>query len=123
MDAEGVVSAKSQGVATVTATVEYNGKSVSGSYSLKVMPDLSLSELKVAGKSILKSGLREYSFIGKASSKAPQVSAKSVDPSLRVVVEQAPAVPGTAAVRVIDDITSRVCILCSFRSEGCIGRV
>ena len=106
VDAEGLVSAKSQGVATVTATVEYNGKSVSGSYSLKVMPDLSLSELKVAGKSILKSGLREYSFIGKASSKAPQVSAKSVDPSLRVVVEQAPAVPGTAAVRVIDDITS-----------------
>ena len=36
VDAEGVVSAKSQGVATVTATVEYNGKSVSGSYSLKV---------------------------------------------------------------------------------------
>lgn len=106
VDAQGVISAKSQGVATVTASVKYNGKCVSGSYSVKVMPDLALGELKVAGKSILKAGVQEYSFIRKASSSAPVVSAKCADPGLRVVVDQAPAVPGTATVKVIDDVTS-----------------
>lgn len=106
VDARGHVIAKAQGVATVTATVDFNGKSVSGSYSVKVMPDLSLSELKVAGKSILKAGTRQYSVIRSASATAPKVSAKVADPSLKVVVEQASSVPGTAVVKVIDEVTS-----------------
>ena len=106
VDAEGRILAKSQGVATITVNVNYGGKCVSSSYSVKVMPDLSLSELRISGKNILKAGVKQYSFVRKASSSAPQIAAKALDPSLRVEIQQAQAVPGTAVVKVIDDKTS-----------------
>ena len=80
VDAEGRIFAKSQGVATITATVSYEGKCVSSSYVVKVMPDLSLAELRLDGKNILKAGVKQYSFVRKASSVAPQLSAKAADP-------------------------------------------
>jgi regulation of enolase protein 1 (concanavalin A-like superfamily) len=70
------------------------------------MPDLELASLKVAGKSVLKSGVNQYGFVRKASAKAPVVAATAKDASLRVVVEQAQAVPGTAVIKVIDDVTA-----------------
>ena len=68
------------------------------------MPELSLSSLKVDGKSILKAGTDQYSIVGKAG-KAPVVAATAADPSLDVVIEQAKAVPGTALVTVLDNVT------------------
>lgn len=106
VDAEGRIFAKSQGVATITATVSYEGKCVSSSYVVKVMPDLSLAELRLDGKNILKAGLKQYSFVRKASSVAPQLSAKAADPELRVEIRQAESVPGTAVVKLIDDKTA-----------------
>ena len=103
---DGVVKAEGQGVATVTVYVEYEGVTRSGSYAVKVMPDLSLASLTVGGKSVLKADVSQYSVLGKASAAAPEVSAKAADPSLEVVVEQAEAVPGTAVVRVVDKVTS-----------------
>lgn len=103
---DGVVKAEGQGVATVTVYVEYDGVMRSGSYAVKVMPDLSLASLTVGGKSVLKAGVSQYSVLGKASATAPEVGAKAADPSLEVVVEQAEAVPGTAVVRVVDKVTS-----------------
>ena len=106
VDENGKITAKSQGVATITVDVTVDGKTVSDTYSVKVMPDLSLSTLKVAGKSVLKNDVNQYSFVRKASASAPAVAATAKDPSVRVVVEQAPAVPGTAVVKVVDDVTS-----------------
>ncbi len=101
---DGKVTANSMGVATITAKVTYKGTVASGSFALKVMPELTLNSLKVDGKSILKAGVDQYSIVGKAG-KAPAVSATAADPGLDVVIEQAAAVPGTAVVRVIDYIT------------------
>ena len=103
---DGKVKAAGQGVATVYADVTWNGKTVSSSFSVKVMPDLSLAGLKIDGKSYFKAGTTQYSVIRKASAKAPTVTATAKDPALRVEIEQASAVPGTAVIRIIDDITA-----------------
>ena len=105
IDANGKVTAKSQGVATITVEVTVDGVTVSDTYSVKVMPDLTLASLKVAGKSVLKNGESQYSFLRKASATAPEVAATAKDASLRVVVDQAEAVPGTAVITVNDDVT------------------
>ena len=101
---DGRIIAGSMGVATVTAKVTYKGTVASGSYAVKVMPELTLGSLKVDGKSVLKPGVNQYSIVRKAGA-APMVEAVASDPSLTVDVEQAPAVPGTAVIRVIDYIT------------------
>ncbi|MBR4134664.1 MAG: glycoside hydrolase family 3 C-terminal domain-containing protein [Bacteroidales bacterium] len=101
---DGKLTAGRMGVATIAAKVTYKGTVASGSFALKVMPELSLSSLKVDGKSILKAGTDQYSIVGKAG-KAPVVAATAADPSLDVVIEQAKAVPGTALVTVLDNVT------------------
>ncbi|MBQ0044943.1 MAG: glycoside hydrolase family 3 C-terminal domain-containing protein [Bacteroidales bacterium] len=105
VDANGLVTAKSMGVATITAKVTVDGKTVSGSYAIKVNPELALATLTVDGKSILKSGMNQYSIVRKASAKAPVVKATAKDSKLEVVVKQADEVPGTAIVKVIDNVT------------------
>lgn len=105
VDNNGKITAVSMGVATITATVTANGKSVSDSYAVKVMPELSLSSLKVDGKSILKAGQIQYSVLGKAGAKAPVVTATTTDPNIAIDIKQASAVPGTAVVTVTDYVT------------------
>lgn len=102
VDANGLLTAVGAGIATVTVSVTYNGKTVSDSYAVKVNADLSLSSLKNAGKSLLKSGRKQYSVLGKMSSK---VTATARSGQLKVAVEQAPTVPGTAIVKVIEPVT------------------
>ena len=102
VDADGKLTAVGAGIVTVTVSVTYNGKTVSDSYAVKVNADLSLSSLKNAGKSLLKSGRKQYSVLGKMSSK---VTATARSGQLKVVVEQAPTVPGTAIVKVIEPVT------------------
>ena len=102
VDANGLLTAVGAGIATVTVSVTYNGKTVSDSYAVKVNADLSLSSLKNAGKSLLKSGRKQYSVLGKMSSK---VTATARSGQLKIAVEQAPTVPGTAIVKVIEPVT------------------
>ncbi len=101
---DGKLTAGRMGVATITAKVTYKGTVACGSFALKVMPELSLSSLKVDGKSILKAGADQYSVVGKVGA-APVVTATSSDPSLDLVIDQAKSVPGTALVTVLDNVT------------------
>ena len=101
VSADGLVTAKSNGVATITANVTINGKTVSGSFPVKVMPNLGLASLTVGGKNILKAGNKAYSYVQKAGA-APAVAAKAADPALTLDVKQAAGVPGTASVKVTD---------------------
>ena len=101
VSSNGLVTAKSNGVATITANVTINGKTVSGSFPVKVMPNLGLSSLTVGGKNVLKAGNNAYSYVQKAGA-APVVAAKALDPSLSLDVKQAAGVPGTASVKVTD---------------------
>jgi len=102
VNADGLLTAVGPGIATVTVSVTYNGRTVSDSYSVKVNADLSLSSLKNAGKSLFKAGRKQYSVLGKMSSK---VTATARSRQLKVAVEQAPTVPGTAIVKVYEPVT------------------
>ena len=101
---DGKLTANSMGVATVTAKVTYKGTVASGSFAVKVMPELTPGSLKVDGKSVLKPGVDQYSLVRKAG-ETPVVTATASDPALSVEIAQAGSVPGTAVVRVIDYIT------------------
>ena len=102
VDASGKLTAVGPGIASVTVNVTYNGKTVSDTYSIKVNADLSLATLSNAGKSLLKAGRKQYSVLGKMSS---QVSATARSQQLKVDVEQASTVPGTAVVKVSEPVT------------------
>ena len=52
VDDKGMVTAKEAGTASVIAFVTVNGKTVSDSYPLKVMPDLKPASITVNGKNI-----------------------------------------------------------------------
>jgi beta-glucosidase-like glycosyl hydrolase/regulation of enolase protein 1 (concanavalin A-like superfamily) len=101
IDASGLLTAKAPGIATITVSVTYGGKTVSDTYSVKVNPDFSLASLTSGGKSILKAGRRQYSVLGRAVS---QVAATAKSNQLKVNVEQAPAIPGTAVVKVSEPV-------------------
>ena len=99
--ADGSLKAVSMGVATITCAVTIDGTTVSDSFALKVMPDLSLKSLKVGGKSVKLGNSSQYSFLRPAG-KAPKVEAVSADPAISVAVRQADATPGTAVVTLSD---------------------
>ncbi len=102
VDASGKLTAVGPGIASVTVSVTYNGKTVSDTYSIKVNADLSLATLKNGSKSIYKAGRKQFSVLGKMSS---QVSATAKSQKVKVDVSQAPTVPGTAVVKVSEPVT------------------
>lgn len=104
----GLISAQRSGVATVTAKVTVDGVTKSGSFPMKVMPNLLAASMKVNNKSVrdFNPEVFQYSYLmKKPSSKAPEVLVTSADPN--VVVESAPAsgIPGTASISLVDYIT------------------
>ncbi len=107
VDANGNLTASKTGLATINVAVTINGKTVTDSFALKVMPDMNLKSLKVDGKSVkgFNPSVAQYSYIRKASSKAPVVEAVAADPAINVEVKQAESVPGTAVITLTDYVT------------------
>ncbi len=108
VDSKGLVSAKGTGVVTVSAAVTVNGKTVTGSFPLKVMPNLNAASITVNKKLIsgFSASNSQYSFLAKkAASKAPVVAATAVDPSITIETVQASSIPGTAVVTLTDNNT------------------
>ena len=102
--ADGTVTARSMGVATITCTVTAGGVTKSDSFAVKVMPELELASLKVGGKAVKTSDASQVSYLLKAG-KAPAVTATAADPAIKVTVAQAEKVPGTAVVTLSDEAT------------------
>lgn len=101
---EGVATAIKPGIATVFVAVTYNGITVTDSFALKVMPDITATGIKVNGK-ILKgfnNQTKAYGYLLKANDKIPKVEASAASKDISVEVEQATGIPGTAIVRLID---------------------
>jgi beta-glucosidase len=108
VDENGVVTGKGVGVATITAFVTIDGKTKSGSYPVKIMPNLSPATATVNGKAItgFKPETSGYSYLfSSVPAQAPVVSVTPVDPAVGVEIVQAKTVPGTAAVTLTDYIT------------------
>jgi beta-glucosidase len=105
---KGVVTAKGVGVATITASVTIGENTESGSYPVKIMPDLRPASITVNNKAIpgFNSDLSGYSYLmPAASAQAPVVSVVPADPNVKVELVQAKGVPGTAAITLADYIT------------------
>jgi hypothetical protein len=107
VDEKGRVTATGVGVASVFAYVTIDGTTVSNSYPVKVMPDLNPKSVTVNGKKIpgFSKEIKAYSYLLKSNSKIPAVKAEALGSGISVEIEQAMAIPGTATVQLIDNIT------------------
>ncbi len=103
----GSIEAHSVGVATVTATVTIDGKTVSDGFPVKVMPNLNLAGLTVGGKNVLRPDVKQYGFVVNGSG-IPAVTATAADPSIEVEVDQTETIPGTTVITVTDKVTCDV---------------
>ena len=107
VDEKGTVTAKGVGAATISAYVTISGKTVSGSYPLKVMPDITPSAITVNGKNItgFSPAVKAYSYLLASATTVPSVAANATAANVSVDVAQATGVPGTATVVLTDNIT------------------
>jgi beta-glucosidase len=107
VDANGKVTASGVGAATIFASVTIDGTTVSNSYPLKVMPDLTPKSITVDGKNIsgFNAAIKAYSYLLSSKSKIPEVKASATGSAITVDIEQAKGIPGTAVVKLIDNIT------------------
>jgi beta-glucosidase len=107
IDEKGLVTAKGVGAASVFAYVTINGKTVSGSYPLKVMPDINPSAITVSGKNItgFSPAVKAYSYLLANTSTVPSVGATAAAANVSVDVVQAKGIPGTATIVLTDNIT------------------
>jgi beta-glucosidase len=107
VDENGKATATGVGAALIFAYVTLNGTTVSNSYPLKVMPDLSPKSITVDGKNIegFDTKVKAYSYLLKSNSKIPVVKASALNSDITAEVEQAKGVPGTTVIRFIDNIT------------------
>ena len=107
VDEKGRVTATGVGVASIFAYVTIDGTTVSNSYPVKVMPDLNPKSVTVNGKKIhgFDKDVKAYSYLLKSNAKIPVVKAEALSSGISVEIEQARAIPGTATVQLIDNIT------------------
>ena len=107
VDANGKVTASGVGAASIIADVTIDGTTVSNSYPIKVMPDLTPKSITVDGKNIsgFNKELKAYSYLLKSTSKIPVVKASALGSDITVDIEQAKAIPGTTVVKFIDNVS------------------
>ncbi len=104
VDDKGQITAVNPGVATVFVSLSYKGVTLTDSFALKVMPDLSAAGIKVNGKALksFNNNTKAYSYLLKKNARIPRVEASAKSKDISVEVEQANTIPGTAIIRLID---------------------
>ena len=107
VDEKGLITAKGTGVATITAHVTIDGNTQSGSFPVKVMPDLKPASISVNGKKVagFSSDIHSYSYLLPSSAAAPKVEASSSGPDISVDIVEAKGVPGTTVITLTDQVT------------------
>jgi beta-glucosidase len=107
VDQVGKVTAKSSGSALITVSVTYNGKTVSNSFPVKVMPNLNPASITVNGKEIdgFDKRVKAYSYLLENKSNIPTVKATAASNAISVEIQQAKVVPGTAVIKFVDEVT------------------
>ncbi|HKM44861.1 MAG TPA: fibronectin type III-like domain-contianing protein, partial [Dysgonamonadaceae bacterium] len=104
VDQNGEITAHRSGVATIFAYVTYNGTTVSDSFPIKVIPDLTPASISVNGTLLqgFDPELKAYSFLINEETSMPVVSAEAINNATGVEIEQVTSIPGTAIIRFID---------------------
>ncbi|MDF2595543.1 MAG: family 3 glycosyl hydrolase, partial [Clostridia bacterium] len=102
--ADQTITCAQPGVATITATVEYNGQSSQTDFIVYVNPDLMLSDIKVEGASIkgFDPATKQYNVaVPYGTNQVPTVTATAAGTSV-VSIEPATDIPGITTVTVSD---------------------
>lgn len=104
VDSTGLITAKGAGVAIISAHVTIGDKTGSGSFPVKVMPNLDPVSITVNHKPVRKfdPGISQYSYLINNASRTPVVNAAPADPSIFIETVQAQGVPGSATVSLVD---------------------
>ncbi|MBN2001306.1 glycoside hydrolase family 3 C-terminal domain-containing protein [candidate division KSB1 bacterium] len=108
VDGKGLVTAKATGVATITADVTIDGHTKSGSFPIKIIPDMKPVSITVHGGEVAGFNADEHSYsylLPASDAGAPEVRATSSGPDISVDIVQAQGVPGTAFITLTDNIT------------------
>ena len=107
VDQKGLVTAMGVGTALIFAEVTVNGKTVTNSYPIKVMPDLNPASIIVNGQIVpgLNPEVKGYSYLLTNTATVPMVAATAAGTNVSVDVAQAKGVPGNATVTLTDNIT------------------
>ena len=107
VDDEGKVTIEGVGVTSIFAYVTYDGKTISGNYPVKVMPNLNPAKITVDGKEIkgFDAATKAYSYLLKTGAKIPEVKASAAGNNITVDIQKAKGVPGTTIISFVDDIT------------------
>jgi beta-glucosidase len=110
VDEKGLVTAVSQGVATITAEVTIDGVTKSDGYPLKVMADLTLSSIEMNGQKLenFSSDIHAYSYLTEdVTARPPEITAQPSVPGTALKITQATAIPGTALITLTDNVTGQ----------------
>jgi hypothetical protein len=104
---KGLVTAKGTGVANITAFVTIDGHTESGSFPIKVMPELKVASLSVDGKKIsnFKPEVQEYPYLLSNVASAPKVDAVPVSSNVALNIVPAKAVPGSSVITLSDNVS------------------
>ena len=107
VDNNGKVTMHGVGIASIFADVTVQGKTVSGSYPVKVMPNLNPTAITVDGENIKDFDIKgkAYSYLLNSNSKIPVVKASAASKDITVDIAQAKGIPGTAVINFVDMIT------------------
>ena len=101
---DGKVYTGAPGVATLSATVEYNGETATGEAVIYVMTNTDVDNITVDGEQIAKFSPTKYKYSMTLENKShiPVIAAESENPDLEVTVEQATELPGVATITAKD---------------------
>ncbi|MBR4131623.1 MAG: glycoside hydrolase family 3 C-terminal domain-containing protein, partial [Oscillospiraceae bacterium] len=104
---DGKVYTAGPGVATLTATVTYNGVTATGDTVIYVMANSNIDDITVDGQTVAKFSPTKYKYSMTLENKShiPVVAGTTSNPDLEVVVEQATELPGVATIRTMDKDT------------------
>ncbi len=105
---KGFVTANGPGTASIITYVTIDGKTLSDSYAVKVVPDLKPAGITVRGRNVngFSPDVHCYSYnLSASSNEAPVVGATASVSDIEVNVTQAQGVPGTAIVTLTDNST------------------
>ena len=106
---DGRVTAVGAGSASVLARVTIDDVSLSDSYALTVLPDLSLAGIRVNGKELegFYSEASSYGILLKKAKRLPLVEATATGKDAVVEIDQIENIPGTAVIHIKDPMSGR----------------
>jgi hypothetical protein len=104
VDETGKVTSSGAGTASVIATVTVEGASLSDSYALTVLPDLTLASIKMNGRDLegFDPVASSYGILLKNAGRLPKVEAAPSRNDILVEIEQVEKIPGTAIIHARD---------------------